>query len=254
MDVSASFPGLCAPWRGLGALVAGRAQRGKRGNHARAVLVLPVPPSRESDPGGRHAGAVEAGHAAVRARSQRAHPRTDEVAAALEGAKARERLRLERNLAFLATLGSNAPFIGLFGTVLGIIKAFHDLAGSQAGGPSVVMAGISEALVATAVGLMVAIPAVVAFNYFSRRVRCSMAQVDWVAQLAIAEVTRPRWQVEPAVRREAGRLMAGKRTRRQRRNAVRRHQRHAAGRRDAGAAHHLHGGGAADRRTSRRSR
>jgi biopolymer transport protein ExbB len=114
---------------------------------------------------------------------------TDEVAAALEGAKARERLRLERNLTFLATLGSNAPFIGLFGTVLGIIKAFHDLARNQAGGPSVVMAGISEALVATAVGLMVAIPAVVAFNYFSRRVKVNMSQVDWVAQLAINEVT-----------------------------------------------------------------
>ena len=58
-------------------------------------------------------------------------PANADIAAALDGAKARERLRLERNLAFLATLGSNAPFIGLFGTVLGIIKAFHDLAGSQ---------------------------------------------------------------------------------------------------------------------------
>jgi biopolymer transport protein ExbB len=119
----------------------------------------------------------------------KAPPATDDVAAALEGAKARERLRLERNLAFLATLGSNAPFIGLFGTVLGIIKAFHDLAGNQGGGPSVVMAGISEALIATAVGLMVAIPAVVAFNYFSRRVRVGMSQVDWVAHLAVSEVT-----------------------------------------------------------------
>jgi biopolymer transport protein ExbB len=116
----------------------------------------------------------------------------DDVTAALEGAKARERLRLERNLAFLATLGSNAPFIGLFGTVLGIIKAFHDLAGNQAGGPSVVMAGISEALVATAVGLMVAIPAVVAFNYFSRRVRVGMTQIDWVAHQAVAEVKATR--------------------------------------------------------------
>ena len=70
------------------------------------------------------------------------------------GAKARVKLGLERNLAFLGTLGSNAPFIGLFGTVLGIIKAFHDLAGNQAGGIQVVMAGISEALVATAVGLL----------------------------------------------------------------------------------------------------
>jgi len=116
-----------------------------------------------------------------------APPRAD-IAAAAEGAKAREKLRLERNLAFLATLGSNAPFVGLFGTVLGIIKAFHDLAGSQAGGPSVVMAGISEALVATAVGLMVAIPAVAAYNYFNRRVKAFMCKIEWAAHLATAEL------------------------------------------------------------------
>lgn len=109
----------------------------------------------------------------------------DALSGAMEGAKARERMRLERNLAYLATLGSNAPFIGLFGTVLGIIKAFHDLAGNQGGGPSVVMAGISEALVATAVGLFVAIPAVVAFNTFTRLVRARMADVDWMAHLAL---------------------------------------------------------------------
>jgi biopolymer transport protein ExbB len=116
----------------------------------------------------------------------------DALVGAMEGAKARERLRLERNLTYLATLGSNAPFIGLFGTVLGIIKAFHDLAGSQAGGASVVMAGISEALVATAVGLMVAIPAVVAYNYFSRRVRTKMTEVDWMAQLALSQLKAER--------------------------------------------------------------
>jgi biopolymer transport protein ExbB len=116
-------------------------------------------------------------------------PPPAELAAAVEGAKARERLRLERNLAFLATLGSNGPFIGLFGTVLGIIKAFRDLAGSELGaGASTVMAGISEALVATAVGLMVAIPAVVAFNYFSRRVKVRMTEIDWMAELAACQV------------------------------------------------------------------
>jgi biopolymer transport protein ExbB len=94
---------------------------------------------------------------------------------------------------FLGTLGNNAPFIGLFGTVLGIIKAFHDLAGGQAGGPSVVMAGISEALVATAVGLIVAIPAVVAFNIFSRRVRVRMSQAEWMAHLAVAEL-KTEWR------------------------------------------------------------
>jgi biopolymer transport protein ExbB len=112
----------------------------------------------------------------------------DAVAEAMVGRKAHERMRLERNLAFLGTLGNNAPFIGLFGTVLGIIKAFHDLAGNQAGGVAVVMAGISEALVATALGLLVAIPAVVGFNYFNRRVRMTMANTDALAHVVLAQL------------------------------------------------------------------
>ncbi len=108
------------------------------------------------------------------------------VGEAMSGEKAQQRLRLERTLAFLGTLGNNAPFIGLFGTVLGIIKAFHDLAGNQAGGAAVVMSGISEALVATAVGLMVAIPAVVGFNFFNRRVRNIIANVDTLAHVILA--------------------------------------------------------------------
>jgi biopolymer transport protein ExbB len=118
-----------------------------------------------------------------------ASDRASTLAGAMAGAKAREKLRLERSLAFLGTLGANAPFIGLFGTVLGVIKAFHDLAATQMGGPSVVMAGISEALVATAVGLVVAIPAVVAYNYFNRRVRVRMHEVEWMAELALARLT-----------------------------------------------------------------
>jgi biopolymer transport protein ExbB/TolQ len=90
---------------------------------------------------------------------------------AMNGYLMRQRKNLDRGLVVLATLGNNAPFIGLFGTVLGIIKAFHDLGLNPAGGASVVMAGISEALVATAVGLLVAIPAVIAFNYFQRRIK-----------------------------------------------------------------------------------
>ncbi|MBS2025251.1 MAG: MotA/TolQ/ExbB proton channel family protein [Deltaproteobacteria bacterium] len=87
----------------------------------------------------------------------------------------RRRLQYEQWLFVLGTLGNNAPFIGLFGTVLGIIKAFADLAIAQKGGTSAggaaassVMSGISEALVATAVGLFVAIPAVLAYNIFLR--------------------------------------------------------------------------------------
>lgn len=85
------------------------------------------------------------------------------------------RQKLDMGLVFLGTLGNNAPFIGLFGTVLGIIQAFHDLAENPEGGTSVVMTGISEALVATAVGLMVAIPAVIAYNAFQRIVKRHIA-------------------------------------------------------------------------------
>ncbi|MBC8074318.1 MAG: MotA/TolQ/ExbB proton channel family protein [Deltaproteobacteria bacterium] len=111
------------------------------------------------------------------------------VEAALNGARSEEKLRLERNLSFLGTLGANAPFIGLFGTVLGIIRAFKDLAdsGLKAGGESseAVMAGISEALVATAVGLLVAIPAVVAYNIYQRKVKRTMGEAEALAQSAL---------------------------------------------------------------------
>jgi biopolymer transport protein ExbB len=108
---------------------------------------------------------------------------------AMASAKSRERLLLEKHLGILGTLGNNAPFIGLFGTVLGIIRAFADLAKDQGGGAAVVMAGISEALVATAVGLLVAIPAVVAFNLFQGRVRRTMGRIDAMAHLILSAAT-----------------------------------------------------------------
>jgi biopolymer transport protein ExbB/TolQ len=98
----------------------------------------------------------------------------DTVEQVIASTVARERPQYERYLSFLGTLGNNAPFIGLFGTVLGIIKAFHDLGTASVKGAAIqetVMAGISEALVATAVGLAVAIPAVVAFNVFNRQLK-----------------------------------------------------------------------------------
>jgi biopolymer transport protein ExbB len=98
----------------------------------------------------------------------------DTVEQVIASTVARERPQYERYLSFLGTLGNNAPFIGLFGTVLGIIKAFNDLGASNVRGAAIqqtVMAGISEALVATAVGLAVAIPAVVAFNVFNRQLK-----------------------------------------------------------------------------------
>jgi len=104
----------------------------------------------------------------------------------MESMRLRQQQRLDRRLGILGTVGSNAPFVGLLGTVLGIIKAFHDLAGNAQGGPSVVMAGIAEALVATAVGLVVAIPAVVFFNYFKGRQRQIMGNVAQVQKLLLA--------------------------------------------------------------------
>jgi biopolymer transport protein ExbB len=97
-----------------------------------------------------------------------------------------EKPKLERSLGFLATVGSNAPYIGLFGTVLGIMKAFHDMGTAGEGGQGAVMAGISSALIATAAGLMVAIPAVLAFNYFQKQVKFILANVDTSRDITLA--------------------------------------------------------------------
>ncbi|HEX3694838.1 MAG TPA: MotA/TolQ/ExbB proton channel family protein [Polyangia bacterium] len=98
-----------------------------------------------------------------------------------EGAIERERGRYEKRLVFLGTLGNNAPFIGLFGTVLGIIRAFHDLAASAVQGTQAVMSGIAEALVATGVGLLVALPAVAMYNVFTRHVERAISGAEVVA-------------------------------------------------------------------------
>ncbi len=93
------------------------------------------------------------------------------VADAIEGQWIRARLELERGSTLLGTLGNNAPFIGLFGTVVGVIIAFHQLGESQSSASmNAVMGGIAEALVATGVGLFVAIPAVVAYNIVQKRI------------------------------------------------------------------------------------
>jgi biopolymer transport protein ExbB len=126
------------------------------------------------------------------------------AAEAMASARSRERLTLERNLGVLGTLGNNAPFIGLFGTVLGIIRAFADLAKNQAGGAGPVMTGISEALVATAVGLLVAIPAVIFFNIFQGRVRRMMGRVDAMAHLVLSAAPETAVDVESAGRAAGG--------------------------------------------------
>jgi biopolymer transport protein ExbB len=109
-------------------------------------------------------------------------------AAALE----RERMRYERRVAFLGTLGNNAPFIGLFGTVLGIIRAFHDLSSNTAQGTQAVMSGIAEALVATGVGLLVALPAVATYNFFIRRVETTTADSEALAHEILAHIKAER--------------------------------------------------------------
>ena len=91
-------------------------------------------------------------------------------------------------MSFLATIASNAPFIGLFGTVLGIIRSFKDLSGNISEASSAVMAGIAEALIATAVGLLVAIPAVVAFNYFKGKVKRAMNNTHLLSKVLLSHL------------------------------------------------------------------
>jgi len=106
----------------------------------------------------------------------------------MEGERLRVGLYLGKRLSFLGTMGANAPFIGLLGTVMGIIHAFKDLALSEGGGGPAVMAGIAEALVATAVGLLVAIPAVVMYNFFHRRLHVVQERSRFLEQLLLAHL------------------------------------------------------------------
>jgi len=104
----------------------------------------------------------------------------------MERRKLQEKMGLEKNLLILGTLGNNTPFVGLFGTVLGIIRAFHDLGLQGASGSSAVMAGISEALVSTAFGLFIAIPAVAAFNKFLSDIKRTMSNSDRMIRAVLA--------------------------------------------------------------------
>jgi biopolymer transport protein ExbB/TolQ len=106
----------------------------------------------------------------------------------IAGALGRERARYERRLNFLGTMASNAPYIGLFGTVLGVVRSFRDLAANMAEASSAVMAGIAEALIATAVGLLVAIPAVIAFNVFKSKVKTCVTDSKMLAGIVLAQL------------------------------------------------------------------
>lgn len=116
---------------------------------------------------------------------------------AMLGASALQKLKLEKRLTFLGTLGNNAPFIGLLGTVIGIVGAFDELgkqknatltAAATQVAPEAVMTNISEALVATAVGLLVAIPAVASFNWFQRIVKATLANTEALSHVLLAHL------------------------------------------------------------------
>jgi len=100
------------------------------------------------------------------------------VTSALRDSMSEELIQLRQGLGFLATIGSTAPFIGLFGTVVGIINAFRSIAATGSGGMSVVSGGIAEALVSTALGIFVAIPAVVAFNHFTGKIETFQVEMN----------------------------------------------------------------------------
>ncbi len=102
----------------------------------------------------------------------------DNIARALRRATTSEITRLEKYLTFLATTGSTAPFIGLFGTVWGIMTAFKGIGETGSASLAVVAPGIAEALVATAIGLVAAIPAVMGFNHFQNKIKVLIAEMD----------------------------------------------------------------------------
>jgi biopolymer transport protein ExbB/TolQ len=112
----------------------------------------------------------------------------DAAAEAMHAERVRWRRAGDANLIVLGTLGNNVPFVGLFGTVLGVIKAFDKLTGHATDAEAQVVEELAKALTATAVGLMVAIPAVVAFNYFSRRLRVALAGADECAHGVLAMI------------------------------------------------------------------
>ena len=113
-----------------------------------------------------------------------------------------EAAQLSRKLSALATLASTTPFIGLFGTVLGVMRAFADLSAASGTGASAVAKGISEALINTAAGLFVAVPALIAYNYFLSKVNFFTKDMEYLAQeLISAKIENAKKPVQPAVQK-----------------------------------------------------
>ncbi len=103
------------------------------------------------------------------------------IESAMEREIAEEVMDLEENTGIVGTIGNTAVYIGLFGTVIGIMKAFHDITTMGQTGMNTVIIGVSEALIATATGLLVAIPSVIAFNYFMTRIDRIMKEMQLCA-------------------------------------------------------------------------
>lgn len=161
----------------------------RRGEVAEAKRLLENSPSAE-------AAVVVAGLAEVDHGAQAAEE-------AMASAAALQRMKLEKRLAFLGTLGNNAPFVGLLGTVIGIVQAFDELGKAAKTqvvqqtaatlAPQAVMTSIAEALVATAIGLLVAIPAVAAYNTFQRLIKSTLANTEVLSRILLAHL-----KAEPA--------------------------------------------------------
>jgi biopolymer transport protein ExbB len=125
---------------------------------------------------------------------QHAHYDKDDL---LQGSYTRldkELAKLERGLVLLASLGAVSPFIGLFGTVVGIIRAFSALSVNEAASYTNVMAGIAEALVSTAAGILVAIPAVMFYNYFIKQIKLILPVLEESVQETIVLIKNPKQQ------------------------------------------------------------
>ncbi|MFN2370519.1 MAG: MotA/TolQ/ExbB proton channel family protein [Candidatus Krumholzibacteriia bacterium] len=131
----------------------------------------------------------------------------DELAQRLDTAIDLETVEMERNIGVLGTMSNIAPLLGLFGTVVGIIRAFADIARTGSGGGAVVAMGVSEALLTTAAGIIVAVIATIAFNFFVRRIRTRVAHLEdaresfftiWGQVNHQATRQQPRDQVQPA--------------------------------------------------------
>ena len=114
----------------------------------------------------------------------------DAVNRVIDRAKEREVASLKKGLGGLASISSAAPFIGLFGTVVGIINAFRAMAATGQGGLGAVSAGIAEALFTTAAGLLVAIPAVMSFNYFNNKIETFVVEMNEVSSEVLSYVLR----------------------------------------------------------------